>query len=54
MPIRPTCLMSPVWAMPITRVENTRGAMIDLIRFRNSNENGRTIAPMSIEFSMLT
>ncbi len=44
-PIRPTCLMSPVWAMPITSVEKINGAMIDLIRLRNSCDSGRTAIP---------
>ena len=33
-PIRPTDLVSPMWATPTTRVENTSGAMIILIRRR--------------------
>ena len=39
--------MSPVPAMPITRVENIRGAIIDLIRFRNNSESGLTAVPHS-------
>ena len=36
MPTRPSAAMSPMCAIPATRVENTRGAMIILIRRRNS------------------
>ena len=35
-PMRPTSLASPILAMPTTRVANTSGAMIILIRRRNS------------------
>ena len=34
-PIRPTEAASSIWAMPLTRVVNTRIEMIILIRFRN-------------------
>ena len=33
-PMRPTALVSPICATPTTRVENTSGAMIILIRRR--------------------
>ena len=36
MPTRPSAATSPMWAMPATRVEKTSGAMIILIRRRNS------------------
>ena len=36
MPTRPSAAMSPICAMPATRVEKTSGAMIILIRRRNS------------------
>src|SRR5262245_24291874 len=45
--MRPTCLMSPVPAMPITRVEKIKGAIIDLIRLRNRIERGRSAIPHS-------
>ena len=35
-PTRPSAAMSPMWAMPATSVEKTSGAMIILIRRRNS------------------
>ena len=35
-PTRPTVAMSPILPMPTTRVENTSGAMIILIRRRNA------------------
>ena len=37
MPMRPSDLVSPMWAMPTTRVENTSGAMIILIRRRKTS-----------------
>jgi hypothetical protein len=43
-PTRPTVLMSPIFAMPTTRVENTSGAMIILIRRRNANGSNSTRA----------
>src|SRR5215212_3735496 len=45
--MRPTCRMSPVPAMPMTRVEKISGAMIDLIRLRKRSESGRTAVPHS-------
>ena len=38
-PMRPTALVSPMCAMPTTRVENTSGAMIILIRRRKMSVN---------------
>ena len=32
MPMRPTVLISPILAIPTTKVENTKGAIIILIR----------------------
>ena len=37
MPMRPSDLVSPMWAMPTTRVENTSGAIIILIRRRKTS-----------------
>ena len=51
-PILPTFFKSPPPAMPITIVENTSGAMMDLIRFRkisrmkeSEEENSGAIHP---------
>ncbi len=33
-PTLPSAAVSPIWAMPTTRVEKTRGAMIILMRWR--------------------
>ena len=35
-PTRPSAAVSPIWAIPTTRVERTSGAMIILIRWRNT------------------
>ena len=35
-PIRPSAPASPICAIPATRVANTKGAMIILIRFRKT------------------
>jgi hypothetical protein len=36
-PMRPIDSVSPMWAIPTTSIENTSGAMIILIRRRNSS-----------------
>ena len=36
-PTRPTAAVSSMWAMPATRVENTRGAITMRIRRRNTS-----------------
>ncbi len=41
-PTRPTDLVSPMWAMPTTRVENTSGAMIILMSRRKISVSSET------------
>ncbi len=48
-PMRPMVAMSPIFAMPATRVVNTSGAMIILIRRRNAK--GRRSAPSAKSFA---
>src|SRR5580693_5868318 len=49
--IRPSLAPDPIWAMPPTRVANTRGAMIILIRRRNSIAIRFTSAAISARIS---
>src|SRR3954467_10726581 len=46
-PIRPTFLRSPPPAMPTTRVEKIRGAMIDLMRLRKMSRRTKRLFPHS-------
>ena len=46
--IRPTEEASPIWAMPTTRVENTSGAMIILIRVKKISEKTAILLAISL------
>jgi hypothetical protein len=48
-PTRPTEAVSPMCAMPTTRVENTRGAMIILMRRRKTSLISAMYPEISLE-----
>ena len=52
MPIRPTVFISPIFPIPTTKVENTRGAMIILINRRKISVKAekQSMILISVEF----